>query len=224
MEDVLDVVDIISLIERMATYNSGVVEESLQLRLAEVGHTESLNLAGLKELLHGLVGLDKVGVTNQSLLAITIGVPGESLRAALEGRGPVHVVEVDVVDVEELERVVEGLLDVLGVVHVVPQLGGQEDLLARHARVADALADGLLGAVHGRRVDVAVAVLQGEGDGLLLLVNILPCSETDSWDARSGGKTISDARSKTCSSDGQYTPSVELESGSLVRRRHVDLL
>ena len=75
-------------------------------------------------------------------------------------RRPVDQVQVDVVEAELLQRLGEcrggvGL-------PVVPQLGGDEDLVARDARLRDRRTHPALVAVDRRRVDVPVAVGKGE--------------------------------------------------------------
>jgi hypothetical protein len=55
----------------------------------------------------------------------------------------VDQVEVEVVDAEVLERGVEAGLDVVAVERV-PELRGDEELVAADARLADRLADGVL--------------------------------------------------------------------------------
>jgi hypothetical protein len=65
----------------------------------------------------------------------------------------------------------------------VVQLGGQPDVLARHARRADALADLLLVAVGKGRVDVPVAGPQSGLNGPADLTGLgLPCPEANSRD------------------------------------------
>lgn len=60
---------------------------------------------------------------------------------------PVHQVQVEVVRLELVERVLDGQLDVLGVVVDLKQLRGDEDLGTGDARGADTLPDLLLVAV-----------------------------------------------------------------------------
>jgi hypothetical protein len=59
----------------------------------------------------------------------------------------VHQVQVEVVSLELVERVLDGKLDVLGVVVDLKQLRGDEDLGTGDARGADTLSDLLLVAV-----------------------------------------------------------------------------
>lgn len=100
-------------------------------------------------------------------------------------------VEVDVVDAELGEGVVEGRGDALVV--VVEELGGEPDLVARHARRLDAGADLGLVAVGRGRVDVAVTGLERGLDSRLHLVRLrLPGAEADGGDlvARVEGKSV----------------------------------
>lgn len=99
----------------------------------------------------------------------------------VQARRPVHQVQVDVVGPQVRQRLVDGLGHAL--VPRVVQLGGQPDVAARHPRRLDALADLLLVAVRGGRVDVAVAVPQGGLDRLPDITGLgLPCAEPDSGD------------------------------------------
>lgn len=78
------------------------------------------------------------------------------LLASKTGRvATYHQVQVDVVETQVLERSIDTLRDVL--VPGIVQLRGHEDLLARHARGPDALADLGLVAVRICGVDVAVS-------------------------------------------------------------------
>jgi len=116
----------------------------------------------------------------------------------------VDEVEVDVLGVEELEGGVDGLLDIVGMVLVIPQLGDQEDLLTRDARAFDALRAGSLSAVaaidqrnedklfsstgniHMGSVDVTVASLQRLVDSICLRAGVLPGAEPEGWHGGAG--------------------------------------
>lgn len=76
-----------------------------------------------------------------------------------------HEVQVDVVGLQGGEGLLDGLGDAL--VPGVVELGGQEDVLAWHARGLEAVADLLLVAVGKGRVDVAIPGLQRGLDGRL---------------------------------------------------------
>src|SRR6185437_377129 len=71
---------------------------------------------------------------------------------------------VHVVRAEALQALVEGAQGGVVAVVAVPQLGGEEYLLARDAGVADRTADAAFVLVRGGGVDVAVADLEGGGD------------------------------------------------------------
>src|SRR5580704_4489055 len=58
------------------------------------------------------------------------------------------------------------LVDIVGA-----DLGGQEDLAARHARSPDAFTHGFLIGVDGGRVDMPIAALQSPLDGLRALIS-----------------------------------------------------
>jgi hypothetical protein len=91
-----------------------------------VGHTDGAGL-GLGELGHGLPGVDDGdAVVNVAVTALDVaaGLEGEELLAGLEGDGPVDEVQVEVVELELGKTLVEGLLNDIGVVLAVPELGG----------------------------------------------------------------------------------------------------
>ena len=123
-----------------------VVEKLLEMLDAEVGDTNVLRAARLKDLLHLGPGLDVVPVIVVLLQVLRNG-----------RRRPVDQVEVDVVSVKRLERGRDALFDAL--VPRVVKLGGDPDLLTRHAGVLDALAHLVLVAVRQRGVNVTVAGL-----------------------------------------------------------------
>lgn len=84
----------------------------------------------------------------------------------LEGDGPVDEVEVKVFEAELGKGFVESGSDVLGLVVVVPKLGGDEDVLALQAGdlsqgTLQALANLLLVLVDLGQVEVAVSGLEG---------------------------------------------------------------
>jgi hypothetical protein len=97
------------------------------------------------------------------------GAPGLEI-AVLAGHRPVDQVEVDAVEAEPLEAAVEGgqggVVALLG----VPQLGGDEDLVAGQPGGGDGGAHTGLVAVRGGGVDVAVAGLERLLDHLLRLL------------------------------------------------------
>ena len=148
------------------------LEELLQVRNGEVGYPDSLDLVWmlLEHLLHVLPGVAPV----------TILIRTTFFRHRAR---PVHEPEVEIWRVQCLERGIECRGDV-ALVRVV-KLGGQEDLLAGHPRLLDALADFLLVACAFSQlwfananftdvltvcrcgIDVTVAMLEGMRDRLL---------------------------------------------------------
>lgn len=96
-----------------------------------------------------------------------------------------HQIQVDIVGLKRLEGVVNGLRDTL--VPWVVELGGEPDLGARDTRVLDAVADFLLVAVGGGSVNVTVARLEGNLDGVTDLVGLgLPGSQANGGDGGAG--------------------------------------
>ena len=89
-------------------------------------------------------------------------------------------VKIKVISIEVLQRGVDCFLDILGLVAVVPQLRGDEDLRARDAALLDSGGNGWLCAVDSRSVDVAVAGFDGFVDSVLLGIFVLPCAEANS--------------------------------------------
>lgn len=123
----------------------------------EVGHADGAHPAVREELLERLV---RVHVT----------VAG--------GQRPVDEVQVQVVQTELLQRGVERAERRVVPLVAVPELGGDEDVVAGHAGGGDGLAGALLVAVDRRCVDAAVPGLQRGGDRLLrLVVRHLPDTE-----------------------------------------------
>lgn len=96
-------------------------------------------------------------------------------------------VEVEVLEVKLLERVLVCLCYVLGLVGVVPELRGDEEVLTLGEAVledlVECLADLLLVLVDASQVEVAVASLDGVDDGLLDLAGLRePRTEADLGD------------------------------------------
>jgi len=94
----------------------------------------------------------------------------------------VDEVQVEVVEAELSKAVVEGGSDVVGSVLRVPELGGDEDVLALDA-LAESSLEGvgnlLLVAVDLGQIDVLVAGLEGLVNGGLDLAGLsLPCTES----------------------------------------------
>src|SRR5580693_1670097 len=87
--------------------------------------------------------------------------PGLHVVTAVPGRQwPVDQEQVDVLGAESLERPFESLAGIVGLVRVVAQLAGDEDLTAVQARPRDGVAYLALVAVHLGGVDVPVPGLK----------------------------------------------------------------
>ena len=156
---------------RRGTYLArGVVQQPLEVRDAKVRDTNVLHLARLRQLLHLLPRVDVVPA-----LMVLLQVLGR--RAAR----PVNQVQINIVQPQALQARVDALRHAL--VPRVVELGGDPDLGARDARVADGGADLGLVAVGEGGVDVAVAGLEGGEDGVVDLVGGgLPGAEADDGD------------------------------------------
>lgn len=96
-------------------------------------------------------------------------LPGIEIFAALRA-GPVDEVEVEPVELELLHALVEGPQRAVVTLLVVPQLGGDEQLLARQPGAGDGLAHAFLVLVNGGGIDVPVADLEGVQHGLASLL------------------------------------------------------
>lgn len=164
----------LDLVDSGDDLGGGVVQKDLEVLDAKVGDTDVADLAGGRQLLHLLPGLDEVPVWQ--VLGLVVGV----------GRaGPVDQVQIDVVDAQVLEGGVDSVL--YTVVPGVVQLGGDPDLVAWHTRVLDAGADLGLVAVGQGRVDVSVALEQGILDSLADLIGLgLPGAEANGGDLVTG--------------------------------------
>lgn len=77
----------------------------------------------------------------------TIAVLREQFIAASEGDGPVNEVEIHIVGSQILQRSIKRLLNVIRMVRVIPELGGEKDLVSRDAGLLDGAADSRLGSV-----------------------------------------------------------------------------
>lgn len=83
-------------------------------------------------------GRKYINVITVTDLGLAILAFGEHVAPADERGWPMHEVEVKVVGVEVFQRGITGLLDVVGVMGVVPQLGGEEDVFSRDTTLLDA--------------------------------------------------------------------------------------
>ena len=103
---------------------------------------------------------------------------------------------IKVIEIQLLQRLIQGLLHILRTVAVAPQLGGDEDVLTLQAGnilvgPLDALADLTLVGICRSGIDVPVAVLERDLDGLLDRAGLrLPgaCARGASAGARARGR------------------------------------
>lgn len=105
-----------------------VIEQLLQVLDGKVGDTDVLDLTSSRQLLQLLPCLDEIPVWEVLLQICGVG-----------GAGPVHEVEINVVNTERLQGRVNSLLNAL--VPWVVELSCEPDLLAGNARVLDATSD-----------------------------------------------------------------------------------
>ena len=84
--------------------------------------------------------------------------------------GAYHEVEVDVINTERFQGRLNALLDAL--VPRVVQLGCDPDLFTRHARILNALANLGLVSVRERSIDVTIALLKSDFDGIANLIGL----------------------------------------------------
>src|SRR6476660_5033493 len=129
----------------------GLAVDPAQVGRLEVGDADGADPAAGVDLLHRLPGLDEV---------------------ANGGQRPVHEEQVEVPEVEVLQRLVEGGQRVVVRVEAVVELAGDEDVVAVDAGGADGLADLLLVSVHLGGVDVPVADLEGRERRVLGLLRV----------------------------------------------------
>lgn len=157
-----------------------VGDDLLQLGDGEVGDTDGAGL-GLGKLVHGLPGVGQGDALIEVDFAVVAGLPGEEGIAGGEGDGPVDEIElacqfgyrlsygtktyIKVLQLQLGESLVESTLNLLRTVTVVPQLGGDEDVLALQAgnllvSLLDALRNLLLVLVDLGQVEVTIASLE----------------------------------------------------------------
>ena len=129
----------------------------------EVGNADRADLACAVKLDHRAPGLavDLIPILKLNLVC-----------------GPVNEVEIEIVEPELLKRLVERRESGLVAAALVPDLAGDEDVLARNSALCDRLADADLVAVDSRGVDVAIACRESRLDRIYssLAVGSLPRS------------------------------------------------
>lgn len=89
-----------------------LLQQTIELGLAEIGDADGLCFSGLECLLHRLV---RFHIVDARRLGLTVTVLGEHVVARLECAGPVHEVEVNVVGLEVFEGSIEGGLNIVGI-------------------------------------------------------------------------------------------------------------
>lgn len=169
-------------------HNTGGLNNSIDVLNGEVGYTNVLDL-GLGQGNQGLPGVHEGdAVVQGNLIGLLLG-RGKQGRADVshqgEGDRPVDEVQVEVVELELGEGVVQGLLDDLGAVGVVPQLGGDEEILSLETKVLETLVktlgDLLLVLVDLGQIEMTVSRFQGLVDADRDLTGLrLPCSVAES--------------------------------------------
>lgn len=144
-----------------------VLEEGVGLDLVD-NRADSCALQQVVELLDVEVG----DTDGQDLACVDGGLevlPGLDTSLWAHVSWAVEQVHVNVVDLELLERVLEGLGSSLVV--SIPKLGGDEDVLSGDTRLLgpclDGTSDGLLVGVAGSSINVAVSGLEGCDDSVL---------------------------------------------------------
>lgn len=96
-----------------------------------------------------------------------------------------YQVKVDVIGAQVLQARIDALSH--NMMPCVIQLGGQPNLFSGYTRVFDALSHFCFIAICQRRIDVSVALLQGNFYGISDFVGLtLPGSKTNRWDFCTG--------------------------------------
>src|SRR3954452_17756336 len=168
-------------LERDAARLASLEEPAAELERAELDLVDDRLRAAKGE---HLVDLRDAEVRDADRLCAPGGV--RALHALPRPRGaalgPVDDVQVDLLDAQALEAALRLLLGVPGRARI--ELRRDEDLVARHAAVANGAADARLVPVGLRRVDVAVAELERPADRVLALgtVRDLPDAQAEERD------------------------------------------
>ena len=111
------------------------------------------------------------------------GLPALEVQVALRGR-PVNQIQVDMIEPQLVETDVDRSKRCVVPLSVIPQLGRDEEFVARDSGCGDGPPDTLLVAVDRGGIDVAVADLERVGDNAFGVVRIdEEDSESKLWDA-----------------------------------------
>ena len=94
-----------------------LLQQLLHLCLRKVRHSDGLRFTLLEALLHGFIGLDIIGITDES---VSIIVLGEHRVAGLERLRPMHEKQIHIVGVQVFQTGIQSRLDIFGGMGVVP--------------------------------------------------------------------------------------------------------
>ncbi|MPN32719.1 hypothetical protein SDC9_180199 [bioreactor metagenome] len=150
------------------------VQQLLQMHGGEIGHADGTHQPRLAQLDHALEGLH---------------------IAVLRRVGPVDQQQIHIVHAQALQARLAGGARAFHAVPFLVELGGDEHLLARHARLAQALPHAHFVAIVLGRVDVPVSQPKRLGDGRYrLVIGHRPGAQADLRDTRcaiqrNGGRT-----------------------------------
>lgn len=151
----------------------GKGQKLLEAGDSPVGDTDCANFAAGDEVLHG--SPRRLGVLGEVLVDDILSVRanlGVVVGVLFSSDGPVNEEEVNVISAKVVEGVLQRPLDILGLVKMVPDLCGDEDILTLHTRVAvdkvaHSLTNLILVAVEPGTVEVTVSGLESLSDGLV---------------------------------------------------------
>lgn len=130
-----------------------LLKNPLDFSLVEVAHPNRLHLARLDQLLHRLPRIEVVDIRR---LHLSICIFWHELSTGFERSGPMHQVEIDVVGLQGFEGIIEGWLDILGSMGVIPELGGDKDALSVYSGFFDSFCNCRLRAIDVCSINVAV--------------------------------------------------------------------
>ena len=143
-------------------------QDRLQLRDRHAAHADVLRQAHIHQALHLPPGVHEL--IHGEGLAVRVPAVAVAARCMIVRERPVDEVEVQVIQAQILQGLCAGQQDIALAVHVVPYLGGDEELFALHHaflhRVLEHLADQVFVAVNGRAVEQAVAAADRAGHGI----------------------------------------------------------
>lgn len=169
----------------------GKAQQLLQTGDGPVGNANGASLSAGQQLLHGAPCRLRVlcEVLLDDVLAVGTNL-GLVVGVLLSGDGPVNQEEVDIVEAKVGQRVLHRPLHILGLVEVIPDLGGDEEILSLDRgvlteEIPHSLADLCFVKVEPGAVEVPVSALEGAGDGLVgltLCALIGKGAKSQAWD------------------------------------------